>query len=60
MGELIAEWKQCLDTNNSAFAQRRWIAETERFDATKALAETLYGQPTNKSEMLQSAVTSAK
>jgi integrase len=59
-GGLMAEWKQSLDTNNSAVAQRRWVAETERFEATKALAETLYGQPTNKSEMLQSAVTSAK
>lgn len=53
-GELMTEWKQSLDTNNSAVAQRRWVAETKRFEATKALAEKLYGQPTNKSEMLQS------
>jgi len=56
----MTEWKQSLDTNNSAVAQRRWVAETERFEATKALAEKLYGQPNNKSDMLQSAVSSAK
>lgn len=59
-GVLMTEWKQSLDTNNSAVAQRRWVAETERFEATKALAEKLYGQPNNKSDMLQSAVSSAK
>ena len=56
----MTEWKQSLDTNNSAVAQRRWVAETERFEATKALAEKLYGQSNNKSDMLQSAVSSAK
>ena len=56
----MTEWKKSLDTNNRAVAHRRWVAETERFEAAKALAEKLYGQPTNKSEMLQSAVTSAK
>ena len=59
-GELMTEWKQSLDTNNSAVAQRRWVTETERFEANKALAEQLHGQPTSKSDMLQSAVSSAK
>jgi hypothetical protein len=59
-GELMAEWKQSLDTNNSAVAQRRLVAETERFEATKTLAEQLHGQPTNKSDMLQSTISSAK
>ncbi|MDB4197801.1 hypothetical protein N9777_05935 [Ascidiaceihabitans sp.] len=56
----MTEWKPPLDTTDRAVTQRRWVAETERFEAAKALAEKPYGQPANKSEMLQSAVTSAK
>jgi len=59
-GGLMTEWKKSVDTTDFAVARRRWVAETERFEAAKALAEKLYGQPTNKSEMSQSAVTAAK
>ena len=40
-GKLLTEWKKALDTKIETVAQRRWVAENERFEATKRKAEEL-------------------
>ena len=40
-GKLLTEWKKALDTKIESVAQRRWVAENERFEDAKRIAEQL-------------------
>ena len=60
-GNLLTEWKKALDTKIESVAQRRWVVENERFEATKRLAEQLlHGEPPKAQKVEQSAISSAK
>ena len=60
-GHLLTEWKKALDTKIESVAQRRWVVENERFEATKRLAEQLlHGEPPKTQKVEQSAISSAK
>ena len=60
-GKLLTEWKKALDTKIESVAQRRWVAENERFEATKRKAEELlHGEVPKTQPSNQSAISSAK
>ena len=60
-GNLLTEWKKALNTKIESVAQRRWVVENERFEATKRLAEQfLHGEPPKTKKVEQSAISSAK
>ena len=60
-GKLLTEWKKALDTKIESVAQRRWVAENERFEATKRKAEELlHGEVPKTQPSNQSAISLAK
>ena len=60
-GKLLTEWKKALDTKIESVAQRRWIAENERFEDAKRIAEQLlHGDAPRTQKADQSAISSAK